>query len=178
MSKSLDNQIGIDEPHREMYGKVMSIPDSAIIDYFELVTDIPDEEISSFRSQLGTHSVNPMVVKKRLAHEIVRQFHGKQSADEAEQEFTRVFQRREIPEQIPEYAFPATHAGDEMYHLDITPILLQHGLVKSKSELRRLLTQGAIELDGCKLSGSIITAHPGSILKIGKLNYVRIAIER
>ncbi len=66
MSKSLNNQIGIDEPHRDMYGKVMSIPDSAIIDYFELVTDIPDEEITGFRSQLETHSVNPMEVKKRL----------------------------------------------------------------------------------------------------------------
>jgi tyrosyl-tRNA synthetase len=178
MSKSLDNQIGIDELHREMYGKVMSIPDSAIIDYLELVTDVPDEEIASFRSQLSTHSVNPMVVKKRLAYEIVKQFHGKPTADEAEQEFTRVFQRREIPEQIPEYAFAATHAGDEVYHLDIAPTLLQKGLVKSRSELRRLLAQGAIELDGCKIDSNIISAHPGSILKIGKLNYVRITIER
>jgi tyrosyl-tRNA synthetase len=178
MSKSLNNQIGIDEPHQDMYGKVMSIPDSAIIDYLELVTDVPDAEIASFGSQLEAHSVNPMAVKKRLAHEIVQQFHGKQPADEAEQEFTRVFQRRETPQHIPEYAFAATHAGDEVYHVDIAPTLLQEGLVKSKSELRRLLAQGAIELDGRKIADTVITAQPGSILKIGKLNYIRIAIER
>jgi tyrosyl-tRNA synthetase len=178
MSKSLNNQIGIDEPHRDMYGKVMSIPDSAIIDYLELVTDVTDEEIASFVSQLQAHSVNPMEVKKRLAHEIVRQFHGKQPADEAEQEFARVFQRREIPRQIPQYAFAATYAGDETYHVDIAQTLLQQGLVKSKSELKRLLAQGAIELDGRKIADTIITAQPGSILKIGKLNYVKITIER
>jgi tyrosyl-tRNA synthetase len=178
MSKSLNNQIGIDEPHQDMYGKVMSIPDSAIIDYLELVTDVPDEEIASFRSQLEAHSVNPMAVKKRLAHEIVRQFHGKQPADQAEREFTRVFQRRETPQHIPEYAFAASHAGDEIYHVDIAPTLLQQGLVKSKSDLRRLLAQGAIELDGRKIADTTIAAQPGSILKIGKLNYIRIAIER
>ena len=177
MSKSLNNQIGIDEAHQEMYGKVMSIPDSAIIDYFELVTDVPSEEIASFQRQLSTHSINPMIVKKRLAYEIVKQFHGKQAADEAEQEFASVFQRRGIPGQIPECAFAATCAGDEMYHVDIAPTLVQQGLVKSKSELRRLLAQGAIELDGCTVSSNIVSAHPGSILKIGKRNYVRIAIE-
>ena len=177
MSKSLNNQIGIDDSHQEMYGKVMSIPDSAMIDYFELVTDVPSEEITSFQSQLSTHSINPMIVKKRLAYEIVKQFHGKQAADEAEQEFASVFQRRGIPGQIPECAFAATCAGDEMYHVDIAPTLVQQGLVKSKSELRRLLAQGAIELDGCTVSSNIVSAHPGSILKIGKRNYVRIAIE-
>ena len=177
MSKSLNNQIGIDESHQEMYGKVMSIPDYAIIDYFDLVTDVPSEEIASFESQLSTHLINPMIVKKRLAYEIVKQFHGKQAADEGEQEFASVFQRRGIPGQIPECAFAATCAGDEMYHVDIAPTLVQQGLVKSKSELRRLLAQGAIELDGCTVSSNIVSAHPGSILKIGKRNYVRIAIE-
>jgi tyrosyl-tRNA synthetase len=177
MSKSLNNQIGIDESHQEMYGKVMSIPDYAIIDYFDLVTDVPSEEIASFESQLSTHLINPMIVKKRLAYEIVKRFHSKQAADEGEQEFASVFQRREIPGQIPECAFAATCAGDEMYHVDIAPTLVQQGLVKSKSELRRLLAQGAIELDGCTVSSNIVSAHPGSILKIGKRNYVRIAIE-
>jgi len=102
MSKSLKNHIGIAELPREIYGKVMSIPDSLVVDYFELVTDIPEEEIAEFKEQLKTHSVNPMNLKKRLAREIVRQFHGEQAADEAEKYFTRVFQRREVPEEIPE----------------------------------------------------------------------------
>jgi tyrosyl-tRNA synthetase len=102
MSKSLRNHIGIAEPPREIYGKVMSIPDSLILDYFELVTDIPEQEIAEFKEQLKTRSVNPMDLKKRLAHEIVRQFHGKQAGDQAEEQFTRVFQKREIPEEVPE----------------------------------------------------------------------------
>ncbi|HUX47728.1 MAG TPA: tyrosine--tRNA ligase, partial [Dehalococcoidia bacterium] len=87
MSKSLNNHIGVAEPPREIYGKVMSIPDLLIVDYFELVTDVPEEEIAEFKEQLKTHSVNPMNLKKRLAHEIVRQFHGKQEADKAEKYF-------------------------------------------------------------------------------------------
>jgi len=102
MSKSLNNHIGVAEPPREIYGKVMSIPDPLIMDYFELVTNVPEEEIAEFKEQLKTRSVNPMNLKKRLAHEIVRQFHGKQAADEAQEHFTQVFQKREMPEEIPE----------------------------------------------------------------------------
>jgi len=102
MSKSLNNHIGITEPPREIYGKVMSIPDSLITDYFELVTDVPEQEIAEFKEQLEVRSVNPMNLKKRLAYEIVRQFHGTRAAGRAQQHFTQVFQKREIPEEIPE----------------------------------------------------------------------------
>ena len=176
MSKSLGNQIGIDEPPREIYGKVMSIPDSLIMAYFELTTDVPDEEIAEFREQLNTSSVNPMNLKKRLAHEIVNQFHGKQAATEAQEYFAKVFQKREMPEEIPKHVFSARHTGDELYLLDITPTLVKEGLVKSNSELKRLLAQGAIELDGNKISSNIITAHEGSVLKIGKHSFVRIQL--
>jgi len=175
MSKSLDNQIGINETPKEMYGEVMSIPDPLIIDYFELVTDVPDEEITDFRDQLNTRSVNPMNLKKRLAHEIVNQFHGKPTADEAQEHFSKVFQKRETPEEIPEYAFAARYIGDELFQLDIAPTLVKEGLVKSNSELKRLLAQEAIELDGNKISSTIINAHQGSILKIGKHHFVKIA---
>jgi tyrosyl-tRNA synthetase len=174
MSKTLSNQIGIDEAPREMYGKVMSIPDFLIIDYFELVTDIPDEEVARLKEQLNTHSVNPMDLKKRLAHEIVKQFHGKQAADEAEENFTRVFQRREMPEEIPELHFAAKYLGDQLYQLDIAPTLVKEGLVKSNSELKRLLAQEAIELDGSRINSNIVNARQGSILKIGKRCFVRI----
>ena len=177
MSKSLGNQIGVDESPREMYGKVMSLPDSLIIDYFELVTDVPDEELAEFKEQLNTRSVNPMNLKKRLACEITNQFHGKNAADEAEQDFTRVFQKREIPEKVAEYAFAATYIGNGLYRLDIAPTLLEEGLVKSKNELKRLLAQGAVELDGEKVSSNIISAHRGSILKIGKRNFIGITIK-
>ena len=177
MSKTFDNHIGIDTPPQEMYGKVMSIPDHLIIDYFQLATDVPDEEITEFREQLGSHSTNPMILKKRLAYEIAAQFHGVESAKEAERYFSMVFQQRKLPEDIPEYAFTASHAEDEVYRIDIAPTLVKEGTVKSNSELKRLLAQGAIELDGNKISSNIIDAHNGSVLKVGKRDFVKIAIE-
>jgi len=177
MSKTFGNHIGIDMPSQEMYGKVMSIPDHLIIDYFQLATDVPDKEITDFREQLGSHSTNPMILKKRLAYEIAAQFHGVESAKEAERYFSTVFQQRKLPEEIPEYAFTTSHAEDEVYHIDIAPTLVKEGIVKSNSELKRLLAQGAIELDGNKISSNIIDAHNGSVLKVGKRDFVRIAIK-
>ena len=177
MSKTFGNHIGIDESPQEMYGKVMSIPDHLIIDYFQLATDVPDEEIAGFREQLGSHSTNPMILKKRLAYEIAAQFHGVESAKEAEKYFSTVFQQRKLPEEIPEYAFTASRAEDELYRIDIAPTLVKEGMVKSNSELKRLLAQGAIELDGNKISSNIIDAHNGSVLKVGKRDFVRIAIK-
>lgn len=176
MSKSLGNHIGIDEPPEEMYGKVMSIPDTLIIQYFELITDVPDEEIAEFRQQLDTHSINPMNLKRRLAREIVKQFHGAEAAGEAEQYFIKVFQKREVPEEIPTYTFAPSSTQGELYYIDIAPTLIREGVVRSTSELRRLLTQGAIELDGKKISDNIIEARNGSILKVGKRSFIRIAV--
>ena len=177
MSKSLGNYIGIAEPPKEMYGKVMSLPDSLLIEYFELATDVPDEEIAQFREQLNAQTVNPMDLKKRLAREIIAQFHGKQDADEAEENFTRVFQKRELPEDIPEYGFAASSVQDGLYQLDVAPTLLREGIVQSNSELKRLLAQGAVELDGKKVNTSAINARDGSILKVGKRHFVRIVIK-
>jgi len=176
MSKSLGNCIGIAEAPREMYGKIMSIPDLLVLDYFELVTDVPDGEIAEFRRQLNTQAVNPMTLKKRLAREIITQFHGKRHADKAEEEFAAVFQRRELPENIPEYVFAASYTQDGLSQLNIAPTLVREGIIKSNSELKRLLRQGAIELDGEKISTNIINARNGSILKLGKHNFVRIMI--
>ena len=177
MSKSLHNQIGIDEPPGEMYGKVMSLPDSLILDYFKLTTDVSDKEIAEYQEQLKTHSANPMNIKKRLAHNIVNQFHGKQAANKAEQSFTKIFQRRELPEEVPEYSFAASYTQNELYHVNITSTLLREGIVKSNSELRRLIAQGAIELDGIKINNNIISVRNGSILKVGKHNFIKIAVK-
>jgi tyrosyl-tRNA synthetase len=173
MSKSLNNQIGVAEPPQEIYGKVMSIPDSLILDYFELVTDVPEEEIVEFKKQLKTHSVNPMNLKKRLAHEIVRQFHGKHAADEAEKHFTQVFQKREIPIELHDTIAFGDKVEIEVL-TDITKLLFEAGLVKSRSEANRLLAQGAIEVDGEKVSTSLVSLKDGSIIKVGKRRFLRI----
>jgi tyrosyl-tRNA synthetase len=177
MSKSLHNHIGIAEPPREIYGKVMSIPDSLITDYFELVTDVPDEEIAEFKEQLKTHSVNPMNLKKRLAHEIVRQFHGKQAADEAQEYFTQVFQKREVPNEIHttvELRGTGTLRANAEVWRDITSLLSDAGLAKSRSEARRLLAQGAIEVDGEKVSTDKVILKDGSIIKVGKRGFLKM----
>jgi len=98
MSKSLGNTIDLEDPPNEKYGKVMSIPDSALLDYFELATDVSEEELAFIRKQLEERSVNPMELKKRLAREIVAQFHGEAAAQEAEREWVRVFSDRKEPE--------------------------------------------------------------------------------
>jgi len=173
MSKSLNNHIGVAEPPREIYGKVMSIPDLLIVDYFELVTDVPEKEIAEFKKQLKSHSVNPMNLKKRLAHEIVRQFHGKQAADEAQEHFTQVFQKREIPVELHDTIALGDKAEIEVL-TDITKLLFEAGLVKSRSEANRLLAQGAIEVDGEKVSTSLVNLKDGSIIKVGKRRFLRM----
>jgi tyrosyl-tRNA synthetase len=176
MSKSLHNHIGIAEPPREIYGKVMSIPDSLIPDYFELVTDVSEEELADFKKQLKTHSVNPMSLKRRLAFEIVSQFHDKQAANEAEKHFTHVFQKREMPQEVPQCPFNAKYVGEDLFQLDIAPTLIKEGFVKSIGELKRLLAQEAVELDGNKISTSVVNARQGSVIRIGKRRFVRISI--
>jgi len=167
MSKSLGNYIGVDEPPEEMYGKAMSIPDGLIIDYLELVTDVPDEEIAEFKEQMANQSVNPMVVKKRLAYEIVAQFHGAQAAREAEDHFNRVFQKRQAPEEVVDLnAFISTG-------VTLTAVLTEAGLTKSRSEARRLLAQGAIEIDGETVTEDMNMANigKGRKIKVGKRRF-------
>lgn len=170
MSKSLGNYIGVDEPPNEIYGKAMSIPDSLIIDYLELLTDVPDKDIAQFKEQMADKSINPMVIKKRLAREIVTQFHGAPAANEAEEHFAKVFQRGEIPEEV----VLLTSAGRRS---TLTAELAEAGLTKSRSEARRLLAQGAIEIDGKTITEDleITKIKGGSIIKVGKRRFAQIA---
>ena len=177
MSKSLNNHIGIAEPPGEIYGKIMSIPDHLILDYFDLVTDLPEEEIAEFKEQLNTQSVNPMNLKKRLAHQIVGQFHSKQAADDAQEHFAQVFQRREIPQEIPDIRGIASSLGNGLYRLDLTRTLLEKGLVKSRRELKQFLADGAIEINGEKINQTMVDIPNNSTIKVGKRLFVRIAIE-
>jgi len=178
MSKSLHNHIGIAESPQEIYGKVMSIPDSLILDYFELVTDVPEAEIAAFKRQLETQSVNPMNLKKRLAHEIVGQFHGKGAADEAEKHFTQVFQKREIPEGTTTLELRSVTSSGAGLRIevqrDIIGVIVEAGLAKSRSEANRLLAQGAIELNGKKVSSNLVTLKDGSVIKVGKRRFLKI----
>lgn len=167
MSKSLGNYIGITEAPNEMYGKIMSIPDHLMNDYLVLLTDVPEMEISELNQQIAAQRLNPMEVKKRLAREIVTQFHGKSAADEADAYFTRVFQKHDIPEDIAEMVITTGQA-------DLIGLLLQAGFAKSRSEAKRLLAQRAVEIDGITVTEENVTVRNGSILRAGKRRFIRL----
>lgn len=177
MSKSLGNCIGIAEPPREIYGKVMSIPDNLIPDYFELVTDVPDEELAEFRKELKQERVNPITLKKRLAREIVTRLYGQEAADKAGEHFSNVIQKKEAPEEIVEYhisfkELAAQRAGET--GTDLSRLLAETGLVESRSEATRLLRQEAVSIDGEKVTTYIVPLQSGSIIKVGKRRFAKI----
>ncbi|MCK4362194.1 MAG: hypothetical protein KAW13_02825, partial [Dehalococcoidia bacterium] len=196
MSKSLGNYIAIDESPNEIYGKVMSIPDGLMMDYFELLTDVSDEELAEFRKGLENDSVNPMVLKKRLAREIVEQFHNKKAAKDAEACFEKTVQRKEVPEEITEVqvsfqeatsrATTIIAASDEEIrqiqervkeeppHL-LATLLTQIGLVQSTSEGRRLIEQGAVKIDGKVVTKRMVNLRDGMTIQAGKRRFVKIA---
>jgi tyrosyl-tRNA synthetase len=188
MSKTQGNHIALTDSPGEMYGKVMSLPDGLIVDYFTLVTRVPAGEVEEIGRQLQERSVNPMDLKKRLAREIVGQYHSPEEAEGAEQEFERVFQRGEAPEEsaieVPWRELPFADlitvgiSPAEVLRKKGAPVLLATLLSGclgiSMSEARRLQAQGAIEADGKRITKSIINVKPGTIVRVGKHRFLRI----
>ncbi|MBI2865885.1 MAG: tyrosine--tRNA ligase [Chloroflexi bacterium] len=199
MSKSLGNYIGITDPPREMYGKVMSIPDSLMLDYYELLTDLPEGELAGMRQQLrpepvegrAAQSVNPMVLKQRLAREIIAQFHGAEAAQAAEEHFHKVFQLREVPPEIAEFAVsfssPGKYGSMQVtgylpeqrmvgpWTLDLARIIADAGLRPSRSDALRLIRAGAVEeVGGEKVTSPIWPAKDGAVIRVGTRQFLRI----
>ena len=162
MSKSLGNYIGVDEPPKDIYGKVMSIPDQLVLSYFELLTD---ENLERIENDLKTQ--NPMEVKKELACNITSQLYGQKEAEQAREYFLKVFTRRESPSEMVEYPL-----GSEV--VDAIDLLWNTHLVESRMEARRLLKQGAVEVNGQKLTQPTFAPHPGAVIKVGKRGFLRI----
>ena len=179
MSKSLDNYIGVFEEPNDIYGKVMSIPDGLILDYFELLTDTPDEELADMRSTLEAEAVNPMELKKRLARDLVAQFHDAQTALAAERNFEGTYQRGEAPEEAQVISLPAWAREQSVTYdagsvtLPIVPILVGEGLAASASEAKRLLQQGAVEVDGERLTTQTASLREGSLMRVGRRRFAR-----
>ena len=172
MSKSLGNYIGIDEPANEIYGKTMSLPDDQIMPYSEYLTDIADDEIDEMRDALAGGSVNPMELKKRLARELVAQFHDGEAAIEAERHFERTVQGGGAPDDMPEYALPPV---DALAGMRLSRLLVDAGLASSAGEARRLISQGAVQVDGERVSeDSAAGVSAGVVLRVGRRRYVRV----
>ncbi len=176
MSKSLGNYIGVAEPADQMYGKVMSLEDGLIVDYFELVTDMPDEELVELKNEFASGSANPMLTKKRLAYTITAQFHGESAAQQAEDHFTRVHQQHELPDEMPEVAMDGVPEGDGLFRVDLSRYMVTGGYVKSTSELKRLVAQNAVEVDGNKVDELSVLVRDGSVVKLGRRTFVRVRV--
>ena len=180
MSKSLGNYIGIAEPPDEIYGKAMSIRDDLILQYFELVTDVPDAELSEFRQALDNEAVNPMELKKRLARELVTQLYDRKAAIEAEANFSKVFQKREVPEDIEEYYISFAELENADGSFNLRQMLASTGLASSSSEAFRLIKQGAVSVDGERVTHypvhiSELKLQPyGSVIKAGKRRFAKV----
>ena len=136
MSKSLGNYVALEEPPAEMYGKLMSLPDSLITSYYEYLTDVPDADIAEMSQAMASESANPMDFKKGLARRITATFHDTDAANAAESHFEQVVQRRDLPEDMPEYSLA------DAAELPINRLLVQTGLASSNAEARRLIHPG------------------------------------
>jgi tyrosyl-tRNA synthetase len=166
MSKSLGNHIALLSTPEDMYGKVMSVPDKAMGFFFRLVTRWSPGEIAAIEKDISEGRIHPRDAKMKLAHEIVSIYHSELAAVHAEQEFVRVFQRHDLPDEMPEYCLQAGQS--------VLDVLLAGGLVGSKSEGRRLSEQHGIRLDGQVLSDiNQPFPHPG-VLQVGKRKFLRV----
>jgi tyrosyl-tRNA synthetase len=170
MSKSLDNYIGISEAPQQMYGKTLSIPDTLIYDYLLLATTLPDAELAAIHGQLEKGSANPRDLKRRLARELVTLYHGAGAAQAAEEEFDRVFVRKDLPDEIPEARLKTDGAP-----IGILRLLTETGLASSNSDARRLIEQGGVSVDGQRITEQTaqIDLGRGVIIKVGKRKFVR-----
>jgi tyrosyl-tRNA synthetase len=168
MSKSTGNYIGIDEPPEEMYGKVMSLPDHVMLDYFTLVTRYTPDQINPIRDGLASGALHPRDVKMELAREIVSIFHGDAAAQQAEEHFRTVFQERDLPPDMPTHVVEAPTS--------IVDLLASSGLVSSKGEARRLIQQGGVRLDGDKISSidHVVSVEKEAVLQVGKRKFLKL----
>jgi tyrosyl-tRNA synthetase len=174
MSKSLHNYIGINEPPKDIFGKVMSISDDLMFIYYELITDVPRDEIDTFREGIRNGTLHPRNVKVNLAKNICAQFYDAETAEHAAAEFDRVFANKELPEEIPEYRLPdGEKTGGSIW---IVKLMVLAGTAATNGEARRLIKGGGVTFGGEKVSAEDyeLPLPAEGILKVGKRKFVKI----
>ena len=175
MSKSLGNYIGFTEAPEAIYGKVMSISDSLMFRYWELLTEIPTPDLQRMRTEVESGVLHPMTAKGNLARELVAEFHGTGASRQAAEHFARVHQRGELPESMPECILAR---GPDS--LGLVDVLVRCGLAPSRSEARRLVKAGAVSINGEKtteVTASIPEHLSELILRCGKLRFCHVRFE-
>ena len=169
MSKSLGNYVGIAEAPNEMFGKLMSISDVLMFRYFELLSELPLDEIRRLQQQVEGGEINPRDCKLELAMELVGRYHGKAAARAAREAFIRQFSNKEVPDDIPEVR---VESGSAVY---LPALLKAQGLCSSTSEARRLIRQGALKINGHKVDREEFAFDRSeSVIKLGKRRYLKV----
>lgn len=175
MGKSLSNYIAMTAPANDMFGKLMSLPDHAMQSYFETLTDVSPEELDEFARKMAEGTLNPRDVKLRMAREIVTEFHDVAAAQEAQESFLRQFSERKLPVDMPDYHLAAP--------TNIVNLIVEAKLAPSRNEARRRVEQGGVTLYPNGEAGEaqritdvnyIVPVIDGAVLKVGKLQYIRI----
>nr|NPA51364.1 tyrosine--tRNA ligase [Aquificota bacterium] len=177
MSKSYGNYIGITEPPEEMFGKIMSIPDELMWDYWTLLTDLSEEEIQKMKQDVKEGIINPMEIKKQLAMYIVTRFHGEEEAIKAKEHFEKVFSKKELPEDLPE---PEIIITSQEKKIPLFELVYKLGFAPSKSEARRLIKAGAVKIDKNKFTDPFfeIDLSKEFVIQVGKRKFARIKPEK
>lgn len=171
MSKSYGNYIGLSDEPKEIYGKTLSIPDNLIYAYFELATDVSAEELLEIKNFLSYPENNPRDAKRKLARKLVEMYYDKEAALKAEEEFDKIFVKKEIPDKIQEFKL-----SNNIKKIPIVDLLLKVNLADSKSDAKRLIQQGGVSIDGNKISNvnEIISITKDFVLKVGKRKFIKI----
>jgi tyrosyl-tRNA synthetase len=170
MSKSYNNYIGVDDDPSDMYGKVMSISDELMWKYYELLSSRTISQIEEMKKAVETSALHPMDAKMKLAYEMVERFHGKARADAARDGFVKVFKSRELPEDMPVVTLNIERPW-------ICAVLKKAGLVSGTSEARRMISQGAVQINEEKIvDGEYVLPRGSHIIKVGKRRYAKVEI--
>lgn len=174
MSKSLGNYIGVNEDAKDMYVKIMRIPDEMIITYFELTTDVHPDKIISIAKLLEKGEVNPRDIKMLLARNIISLYHSQEELKEAENNFAALYQKKNIEVELPivEYSLELI---DESGMYSLINCILATGKYKSKSEVRRLIQQGAVKINGKKIQDLLFSPKNDMVISVGKGNTFKLA---
>jgi tyrosyl-tRNA synthetase len=174
MSKSLGNYIGITESADDIYGKVMSVSDSLMIRYYELLSDLPAAQIKILESDMQEGSIHPKEVKIKLAKELTARFYGPNAAEKAAEIFEQVFKHHGLPEDLPEL-----HLNKDAGEVWLPKLLVKAGLTESTSEARRLIKQQAVSLDGEKVQDMEYMVQPSEeiLVKVGKRRFAKILFQ-
>jgi len=172
MSKSYGNYVGIDEAPDNMFGKLMSISDELMIKYYELLSDIPLEGLTALKEDIATGKVHPKQAKIDFAKEIIRRFHDENAANAAHENFEKMFRDKEIPDDIETVTMNRYDAG-----IWLPKLMVNMGLVPSTSEGKRMIKQGAVTINGEKMTSEDLPSGHELIVKVGKRKFKKLILE-